>query len=109
MPNYETRDDSFHAISWGPGRLELVPHWRDFRPSAILTGAGICRLTSCAARGQKRPLREAGCMPERDREDLILRIARIQELLSQLERTCNESAQNRAAFLELKRELRQAH
>ena len=44
-----------------------------------------------------------------DREGILLRIERIQGLLSELERTSNESEENRLAFEKLKRELRAAH
>jgi hypothetical protein len=48
-------------------------------------------------------------MSKIDREEIIARIERIQELLLTVEKTCNESAENRAAFEKLKRELRHAH
>jgi hypothetical protein len=48
-------------------------------------------------------------MSKIDREEIITRIERIQELLLTVEKTCNESAENRAAFEKLKQELRNAH
>ena len=48
-------------------------------------------------------------MSKIDREEIIVRIERIQKLLLTVEKTCNESAENRAAFEKLRRELRNAH